>query len=69
MLEDAALRDSEIERLSGIVGEKEMELEDMEDKLRVVSAPIPSTPSSIYNPTKGDAVDEYLAKYINMMQC
>ena len=51
------------------MGERDLELEDMEDRLRAVQAPVPSTPTSIYNPTKGDTVDEYLAKYINMMQC
>ncbi|TNV84425.1 hypothetical protein FGO68_gene11806 [Halteria grandinella] len=69
--EDVAMRDAEIERLSSILNEKDMELAEIEDRMRTALGP--SAPnehiSKIYSAIKGDAVDEYLAKYINLMQC
>lgn len=73
LTEDITMRDAEIERLSSILNEKDSELAEIEDRIRAAMGPIPSIAKggigSIYTASKGDAVDEYLAKYINMMQC
>jgi len=65
------MRDAEIERLSSILNEKDLELAEIEERMRTALGP--SAPnehiSKIYSAIKGDAVDEYLAKYINLMQC
>lgn len=69
--EEVSMRDAEIERLSSILNEKDMELGDIEGRMR--SALGPSDPNEhiakMYSAIKGDAVDEYLAKCINLMQC
>lgn len=64
-----AMRDSEIERLSNILNEKDSELSEIEDRMRMSGSMAEAVVSKIYAAAKGDAVDEFLAKYINMMQC
>lgn len=67
--EDLALRDGEIDRLTSILQEKDSELEDIERTIRSVGGFGNPNIASVYSALKGDAVDEYLAKYINLMQC
>lgn len=62
MQEDVTMREGEIDRLSHILGEKDAELADLEDQLD-------SSGKQVYAAAKGDAVDEFLAKYVNLMQC
>lgn len=53
--------------MSNILAEKDQELVEIEERIKnTVNA---SSSSNIYCAMKGDAVDEYLAKYINLMQC
>ena len=69
--EDLAMRDTEVERLLGILREKDTELNELGDRMKSALGPMGKADQleKIYSAIKGDAVDEYLAKYINLMQC
>lgn len=69
LVDDNAMRESEIERLSNILNEKDEELQQLESRLTNNGASGNGTSPGVYNPFKGDTVDEYLARYLNMMQC
>ena len=63
------MRDAEIDRLSNILTEKDAEMQEIEDQMRGAGGAAAAAVAGIYSAMKGDAVDEYLAKYINLMQC
>ena len=63
------MRDAEIERLSGILNEKDLELQDLEEKMKIAGKTATILATNLYSAMKGDMVDEFLAKYINLMQC
>lgn len=72
--EQVAVRESEVDRLQGILNERDIEVGQLEDRMRqygIANAQQfqPSNGSSLYSAFKGDAVDEQLARYINLMQC
>ena len=60
------MREQEIDRLSNILAEKDQELVEIEERIKSTGS---ASSSNLYCAMKGDAVDEYLAKYINLMQC
>ena len=66
-MEQLALRENEVDRIQNILDEKDRELAQMEDRMKANGSA--SNANSNYSAYKGDAVDEQLAKYINMMQC
>ena len=63
------MREAEMDRLTAILQEKDSELEQIEHTIRSVGGFGGPNMANVYSATKGDAVDEYLAKYINLMQC
>ena len=64
LVEQFAIRDSEVDRLNMVLEEKDREIDVLEERIRN------NGQSHVgYAAFKGDAVDEQLAKYINMMQC
>ena len=67
LMEQLALRENEVDRIQNILDEKDKELAMLEDRLRTNGQAAAN--ANAYNAFKGDAVDEQLAKYINMMQC
>ena len=74
--DQVTMRDSEIDRLQAILNEKDMEVAQLEDRMRqygIASAQqfqaASGIGSKLYSAYKGDAVDEQLARYINLMQC
>jgi chromosome segregation ATPase len=72
LMDEVALRDNEIDRLQSILGEKDQEVAQLEERMRqlgVASNNHSPALSNLYSAYKGDAVDEQLARYINMMQC
>lgn len=66
--DELAMRENEADRLLSIVEEKGQELGVVEDRLRVGSSAGQGN-NGVYSAYRGDAVDEQLARYINMMQC
>ena len=67
LMEQLALRENEVDRIQNILDEKDRELAQMEDRMKANGSA--GNANSNYSAYKGDAVDEQLAKYINMMQC
>jgi hypothetical protein len=67
LMEQLALRENEVDRIQNILDEKDRELAQMEDRMKANGSA--ANANSNYSAYKGDAVDEQLAKYINMMQC
>ncbi len=67
LMEQFALRENEVDRIQNILDDKDRDLGHMEDRMRANGAA--ANASNNYSAYKGDAVDEQLAKYINMMQC
>ena len=64
------MRDRELERLSQVLTEKDIELAEMEDRIKTSAiAANRSLADKIYSAMKGDVVDEFLAKYVNLLQC